>query len=489
MAESNQPPRVVGRYALHREIASGGMASVHLGRLLGPVGFARTVAIKRLHAQFAKDPEFVAMFMDEARVAARIRHPNVVPTLDVVAEHGELFLVMEYVEGESLSRLVRLLKGRNEPFPVPIAAAIVSGVLQGLHAAHEARGEGGEPLDIVHRDVSPQNVIVGVDGTARVLDFGIAKAAGRLQSTREGQLKGKVSYMPVEQIQGVVTRRTDVYSAAVVLWELLAGQRLFQGADAVEILNAVVAADVPPPSRHRAEVSPALDALVLRALSRDPRARPATARELARALEEAVRAATPVEVAEWLHAVADAELTTRAHLVAEIESESRSDLSAGLAVLAVPTPVVPTDVEAKAPPPAAVVGAPPTALAPTPVRRWAVLAAIVLALGLVAAVVVGALGPKGTAVVGTPSAAPAAPPSAAPSASPAASPTAPNASPSPTPSAPPSAPPSSPAPSTSPSAKPSLPKATAAPKLSDCTPPYWLDKDGKKHFKAHCPLE
>src|SRR6476659_4224909 len=146
--------RVVGRYALYDEIASGGMATVHCGRLLGPAGFSRTVAIKRLHAQFAKDPEFVSMFLDEARMAARIRHPNVVPTLDVVARDGELFLVMDFVHGESLSRLRRMARARNQRIHPMLAANLVSGALHGLHAAHYAMNERGEPLGIVHRDVS-----------------------------------------------------------------------------------------------------------------------------------------------------------------------------------------------------------------------------------------------------------------------------------------------------------------------------------------------
>src|SRR5262245_394878 len=150
------------------------MATVHLGRLLGPVGFSRTVAIKRLHAQFATDPEFVSMFLDEARLAARIRHPNVVPTLDVVATEGELFVVMEYVHGESLSRLIKEEARNGRRIPPRIAASLISGTLQGLHAAHEARDERGNPLNIVHRDVSPQNILVGSDGIARVLDFGVA---------------------------------------------------------------------------------------------------------------------------------------------------------------------------------------------------------------------------------------------------------------------------------------------------------------------------
>jgi serine/threonine-protein kinase len=220
--------RVVGRYVLHGEIASGGMATVHFGRLVGPAGFARPVAIKRLRPQFASDPEFVKMFLDEARLAARIAHPNVVPTLDVVDADDEVFLVMEYVQGVTLAQLARAAKRCGLPIPPSIAVAIVVGILQGLHAAHVARDDLGERLDLVHRDVSPQNALVGADGVTRLLDFGIAKASGRLQTTRDGQLKGKLSYMAPEQVRNEpTTPRTDIYAASVVLWELLTGQRLF----------------------------------------------------------------------------------------------------------------------------------------------------------------------------------------------------------------------------------------------------------------------
>ena len=177
------------------EIAAGGMATVHFGRLLGPVGFSRTVAIKRLHPQLARDPDFVAMFVDEARLAARIRHPNVVPTLDVVATEGELFLVMDYVPGESLSRLLRASRASGL-VPPRIASAIFCGALHGLHAAHEATDERGTPLGIVHRDVSPQNILIGSDGVPRVLDFGVAMAAGRAQATGPGRSKASSGTSP-----------------------------------------------------------------------------------------------------------------------------------------------------------------------------------------------------------------------------------------------------------------------------------------------------
>src|SRR5450631_2428742 len=156
--------RIVGRYALYGTIAAGGMATVHFGRLLGPVGFSRTVAIKRLHPQYAKDPEFVSMFLDEARLAARIQHPNVCATLDVVATQGELFLVMEYLQGETLSRMIRAVRNRGELIDPRIGVGVIAQVLHGLHAAHEAKTERGEALNIVHRDISPQNVLVGRDG-------------------------------------------------------------------------------------------------------------------------------------------------------------------------------------------------------------------------------------------------------------------------------------------------------------------------------------
>ncbi len=315
-------PRMIGRYAVYEKIASGGMASVHLGRLLGPVGFARTVAIKRMHPQFAGDPEFVSMFLDEARLAARIRHPHVVPTLDVVARDGELFLVMEFVQGESLARLIRGATARDEFIPVPMVTTIMAGVLHGLHAAHEATNERGEPLEIVHRDVSPHNVIVGTDGVARVLDFGVAKAAGRLQTTRDGQIKGKMAYMAPEQVRGTVTRKTDVYAAAVVLWETLAGKRLFFGDNDAHVLEQVLRGCSEPPSKHNPGVPAALDAVTMRGLSVDAGARFPTAHDMACALEEATPLMTATKIGEWVSAAAHDTLLERSVRIATIESDS-----------------------------------------------------------------------------------------------------------------------------------------------------------------------
>jgi hypothetical protein len=283
---------------------------VCIGRSVGAAGFARTVAIKRLHPHLAKDPEFSAMFLDEARLAARVRHPSVVATLDVVAGDGELCLVMEYVPGASLASLLRA----TTRIPPAIASSILSGVLHGLHAAHEARAEDGRPLEIVHRDVSPQNILVGEDGVARLIDFGIARAAVRSQSTRDGQLKGKLRYMAPEQLRGApATRRADVYAAAVVLWEALTGERLFDGDTDGATYGLILEGVVRPPSAF-AEGSADLDAV-----RRDPGARYPTALAMAEALEAAAPPAPAREVAAWLKQVAGPALAQRARRVQQIE--------------------------------------------------------------------------------------------------------------------------------------------------------------------------
>jgi len=317
----------LGRYALYGEIAAGGMATVHLARLLGPVGFARTVAIKRLHPHLAKDPDFVAMFLEEARLAARVRHPNVVATLDVVSDDGELFLVMEYVAGESLSRLVRKARERGERVPPRYAIGIVSGALEGLHSAHDAKSEKGQPLGLVHRDVSPQNVHVGVDGVPRLLDFGIAKATNRVQETRTDQIKGKVAYMSPEQLaKGAIDRRADVYSAAVVLWETLTGERLFKADDVPSLVYAIINEQVRRPSEIVPDLPPGLDEVVMKGLERDAENRWSSAREMAAALENVLQPAPAREIGEWVHSIAGDALDWRQELVHRIESETSSSI-------------------------------------------------------------------------------------------------------------------------------------------------------------------
>ncbi|MEP7123244.1 MAG: serine/threonine-protein kinase [Byssovorax sp.] len=341
IAGSSVPPaplRVLGRYALHGQLAVGGMAVVHLGRLLGPVGFARTVAIKQLLPQFASDPDFVTMFLDEARVASRVRHPNVVATFDVVVEGDEIFLVMDYVQGETLSRLLRASASRRQLVPPAIAVNVVLAALAGLHAAHEATTEQGAPLHLVHRDMSPQNVMVGVDGSARVLDFGVAKAVGRAQHTREGEIKGKIAYMAPEQIRGRgIDRRADIYATSVMLWEALTLRRLIRGETDAERMYQVLQSTPEPPSVYAPGVSPALDAVVLRGLSARPEDRFATAAEMALALEKTAPILSTREIGAWVVDLAGDSLAKRAIRVEEIE---RSGASITIPI-PIPIPIAP----------------------------------------------------------------------------------------------------------------------------------------------------
>ncbi|MFS8065577.1 MAG: serine/threonine-protein kinase, partial [Byssovorax sp.] len=222
----------VGRYEILRSIASGGMARVHLGRAVGAGGFERQVAIKTMHPHLAEEADFVAMFLDEARLSARVHHPNVVATLDVQQDDEGIFLVMEYVDGFALHEILVGSRKERSPLPFGLTLRIFLDLLAGLHAAHELTDGDGAPLEVIHRDVSPHNVLVGVDGAARITDFGIAHAAVRLSSTREGHLKGKLRYMAPEQLRGrKLDRRTDLYAAGAVLWEMLAGRCLVNGED------------------------------------------------------------------------------------------------------------------------------------------------------------------------------------------------------------------------------------------------------------------
>lgn len=300
-----------GSYTILGGIATGGMGRVFLARMTGTAGFSRLVAIKRLHPELAAERELVEMLVDEARVTSQIRHSNVVDTLDLVASDGALSLVLEYVEGESLSFLVRRAQTLGEATPRPIAIAILYGVLRGLDAAHEARNEDGEPLGIVHRDVSPQNILVGVDGIPRIIDFGVAKALGRSSFTKPGEVKGKFSYMAPEQLLGrPVTRQVDVYAAGVMLWELLVGRQLFTAEDARVVAAAAIRGDIPRPSEANPSVPTEFDAMIVRATAQDLGERYLTAREFLIDLERHERASDD-DVGAWVRRLAAERLAER----------------------------------------------------------------------------------------------------------------------------------------------------------------------------------
>jgi serine/threonine-protein kinase len=308
--QANGDSTVIGRYRVLDEIASGGMATVHLGYVEEPGG-GRFVAIKKMHAHYARDPDFSSMFLDEAMVCKYIRHENVVVTYDVVQVDDDLLLVLELVEGESLSKIVKSLAARKARVPKPIASAIACDMLRGLHAAHEATNEDGEPLQIVHRDVSPHNVVVSTDGRARVLDFGVAKARGRVQQTQKGQLKGKLAYMSPEQARGrTVDRRSDVFASGILLWELLTGARLHDHDNEAALLVALISEKPVAPSSKDPSLA-SYDKLVLKALEVEPDDRYPTALDFAKAIELAIPPASREDVAAWLKAEARATLTRR----------------------------------------------------------------------------------------------------------------------------------------------------------------------------------
>ena len=278
----------IGRYIVLGQLAGGGMGSVYLALMRGPAAFSRLVAIKCLHTRWVEDPKYIARFTTEVRLSTRIRHPNVVEALDVVEEAGELFLVMEYVDGVTLAALLADLGRLERPLPVDLAAGMMAAVLRGLHAAHETTDERGARLDIVHRDVSPQNIMVSRSGHVQVLDFGAAKAIAHSQHTAAGVLVGKLAYMAPEQVHGERSSPcTDIFAAGIVLWEALVGKRLFYDPSLgrSELLQALVRKPIVRPSQLRADVPRALDAVVKKALDRDPHNRYQSALDLAEALE------------------------------------------------------------------------------------------------------------------------------------------------------------------------------------------------------------
>lgn len=331
----------VDRYELVGEIASGGMATVYLARLTGVGGFQRLYAVKRLHPHLQSEDEFVEMFIDEARLAAGIHHPNVVPILEVGASQSSHYLVMEYIEGDTLARLLARAASNDQRIPAPQVLRVALDTLSGLHAAHELRDENGDFAGVVHRDVSPQNILVGADGVSRITDFGVARAASRLTATRVGQLKGKIAYMAPEQARGEIDidRRADVFAAGIVFWEALAHRRLFKAQNEAATLARVLQEPILPLHQAAPHLSPALCRVVMRALERDREKRIPTCAEFADALERAGLASgeigSPRDLKRYMDAVIGQEIRAQRD---EIRAwTTRADSIAGVAPMLTPT--------------------------------------------------------------------------------------------------------------------------------------------------------
>src|SRR3954468_13791247 len=272
------PGMRLGRYRIVRRLAVGGMAEIFLARVEGMRGFEKLVVVKRLLPQYVHNQNLVRMFLDEARLMATLNHPNITQVHDVGEARGSYFFAMEYVHGEDLRRILRASSQKGEPLPIDISVGIIADAAAGLHHAHEKRGSDGAPLEIVHRDVSPSNVLVSFDGAVKLTDFGVAKWALQASHTRQGTLKGKCAYMAPEQCRGEpVDARSDVFALGILLYELSTGTRLFQGASDFQILNQIVKEPIVPPSERRPGYPAALEPIVMRALERPPERRHADA--------------------------------------------------------------------------------------------------------------------------------------------------------------------------------------------------------------------
>ena len=376
-AVASTGPDRFGQYEILERIAAGGMAEVYKAKRTGVEGFQKIVAIKKILPHIADDEGFVTMFADEAKLAAQLNHPNIIHIYDLgKIQAGGYFIAMEYVDGRDLRAIQQAGRELGVPLPVSLAVYVASKVASALDYAHRRRDAEGHELNIVHRDVSPQNILISYEGEIKLCDFGIAKAASKASQTQSGALKGKMQYMSPEQAWGkAIDRRSDLFSLGVVLHELLTGERLFRGDTDIGVLEKVRNADVPPPSRANPEVPHNLDAVVLKALAKDPEERYSNASDLLRDLDSVLYSYTPApggaDVAIYLHrllaeesAMSEAKAREAAQAVHEAEPAARKRKSKG-APVSRKTGTTPRAAE----PPAAPPPAPPRAAAPAPPPR------------------------------------------------------------------------------------------------------------------------
>src|SRR4051812_10058004 len=297
----------LGKYKLVKLIASGGMAEVYLARQAGAAGVEKLVCLKRILPHLARDKQFVEMFLNEARLAARLDHPNIVSIFDLGEANGNYFIAMEFIDGPSLRAIHKLAAERNEQLPIAEICRIISMAAGGLQYAHDLADPSGNPLGLVHRDISPDNILVHRNGSAKVVDFGIAKAAGSASQTRTGTLKGKVAYMPPEQLRGEqLDRRTDVFALGVVLYELLAGKRPWEGSSEVALIGKIMTEEPQPLGQIREDAPQELLDIVDRALAKDRAQRYQSCHELQSDLEALIvhmgQSISPARVSDFVKA-------------------------------------------------------------------------------------------------------------------------------------------------------------------------------------------
>jgi serine/threonine protein kinase len=305
MGDVLPPGTRLGRYEIVQRLALGGMAEIYLARMSGLAGFAKHVVLKRILPSHARDAEFVRMFFNEARYAATLDHPNIAHVYDLGEEQGLHYFTMEYLHGEDCRTLLRELSQRSLTLPLEHALTIAVGAATGCHFAHELTGDEGQPLGLIHRDVSPSNVVATYAGAVKLVDFGIAKATNLEDVTAVGVTKGKLAYMAPEQCRGEsLDRRVDVYALGVLLYELCTQRRAFAGQNDAQVMWAVISGDVPAPSTHVAGFPPELEAIIKRAMDVDRTRRFTTAREFAQAIEGYARSAAlqlnPAALGEFL---------------------------------------------------------------------------------------------------------------------------------------------------------------------------------------------
>jgi serine/threonine protein kinase len=329
MFPSAHAPGKLGRYEVIERLSAGGMGEVFLARFAGPGGFLKPVALKRIHPHLASDESFLHMLHDEANVTVAIKHPNVVQILEVGSEGESHYVALDYVSGETLGKLRRELNRSDTRMPLWLVVWIGAEVASALHAAHEARSLAGEPLEIIHRDVSLGNIMLADDGRPMLFDFGIAKARQRLSHTSAGELKGKIAYMAPEIFHGVpVDRTVDLFALGVVLYELLTGQAPYQRNSDLETIAAIQFGEVASPTQLRPEVDEQLNTIVLRAMARERESRYPTALQLEEDLRQWARTrGQPHDVASaqrWLQETFPARLQERQALLARVASRSSS---------------------------------------------------------------------------------------------------------------------------------------------------------------------